>query len=234
MFSSKDSWLSDYDSVVQLGARIGAKIRERDEHESGTLHRNELDTSVERMVADYQKRLQSLKASLHKLSTSRNLSELEYEKRKGMLQELSDKYRQLEKAKSRGWAPSYQAVDVDGWGGGPGVGQRLSPEEVRVQQQAVIAEQDRGLDQLSQALRRQREVGLAINDEVEDQNLLIDDIQHGAEVANTKVRSQTRRIAEVRRKDSCRCTCLLWTIIVVLFILILIVVFVKYDGRPGY
>ena len=26
----------------------------------------------------------------------------------------------------------------------------------------------------------------------------------------------------------------LWTIIVVLFILILIVVFVKYDGRPGY
>jgi hypothetical protein len=92
MFSSKDSWLSDYDSVVQLGARIGAKIRERDEHESGTLHRNELDTSVERMVADYQKRLQSLKASLHKLSTSRNLSELEYEKRKGMLQELSDKY----------------------------------------------------------------------------------------------------------------------------------------------
>ena len=114
----------------------------------------QLDTSVERMVADYQKRLQSLKASLHKLSTSRNLweplvyhniailwwefvgnvhgtlaqcfcsqtvsfincywysefdlpclqcpslppsfflcrSELEYEKRKGMLQELSDKY----------------------------------------------------------------------------------------------------------------------------------------------
>ena len=37
--------------------------------------------------------------------------------------------------------------------------------------------------------------------------VLIDDIQHGAEVANTKVRSQTRRIAEVRRKDSCRCTC---------------------------
>ncbi|CAI8051245.1 hypothetical protein GBAR_LOCUS28062, partial [Geodia barretti] len=71
----------------------------------------------------------------------------------------------------------------------------------------VSSEQDQGLDQLSQALRRQREVGLVIQDEVVDQNLLIDDIQHGAEVANTKVRSQTRRIAEVRRKDSCRCTC---------------------------
>ena len=34
----------------------------------------------------------------------------------------------------------------------------------------VIPEQDRGLDQLSQALRRQREVGLAIQDEVVEQN----------------------------------------------------------------
>ena len=33
-----------------------------------------------------------------------------------------------------------------------------------------LTEQDRGLDQLSLALRRQREVGLAIQDEVEDQN----------------------------------------------------------------
>ena len=34
--------LSDYDSLVQLGARIGAKIRERDEHEKGSLHRNKV------------------------------------------------------------------------------------------------------------------------------------------------------------------------------------------------
>lgn len=35
---------------------------------------------------------------------------------------------------------SYQAVDgVDGWGEGPGMGQRLSADEVRMQQQAIIA-----------------------------------------------------------------------------------------------
>ena len=103
------------------------------------------------------------------------------------------------------------------------------------------AEQDKGLDQLSLALRRQAEVGLTIQGEVDDQNckrsvhipclvdthtlssypeiwvglgrlsvpiaVLIDDIHQGAEVADTKVRSQTRRIEQVRRKDSCRCTC---------------------------
>ena len=34
----------------------------------------------------------------------------------------------------------------------------------------VSTEQDRGLDQLSLALRRQREVGLTIQEEVEEQN----------------------------------------------------------------
>ena len=33
---------------------------------------------------------------------------------------------------------------MDGWGGGPGVGQRLSAEEVRMQQQAIIAGENRG------------------------------------------------------------------------------------------
>ena len=34
--------MSDYDSVVQLGARIGAKIRDRDEQERGSLQRNKV------------------------------------------------------------------------------------------------------------------------------------------------------------------------------------------------
>jgi hypothetical protein len=242
MFSSKDSWLSEYDSAVQLGARVGAKIRERDEQEKGSLHRNKLDSSVDQMIADYGKRLQNLKASLHKHSSTRKITELEYERRKGMLQELTEKYQQLEKAKYRGWAPSYQSVDgVTGseWSGGPGsggpgVGHRMTADEVRMQQQVIIAEQDRGLDQLSHALRRQREVGLAIQDEVVEQNVLIDDIHDGTQLADMKVRTQTRRVEAVRRKDSCKCTCLLWTTIIVLFILILVVVFVKYDNKPGY
>ena len=34
--------LSDYDSVVQLGARVGAKIRDRDGEERGSLQRNKV------------------------------------------------------------------------------------------------------------------------------------------------------------------------------------------------
>ena len=41
---------------------------------------------------------------------------------------------------------------------------------VRIFLHCVISEQDRGLDQLSHALRRQREVGLTIQGEVEEQN----------------------------------------------------------------
>lgn len=34
--------LSDYDSLVQLGAKIGVKIRDRDEQERGSLQRNKV------------------------------------------------------------------------------------------------------------------------------------------------------------------------------------------------
>ena len=37
--------------------------------------------------------------------------------------------------------------------------------------------------------------------------VLIDDIHDGTQLADMKVRTQTRRVEAVRRKDSCKCTC---------------------------
>lgn len=64
---------------------------------------------------------------------------------------------------------------MDPWEGGgathgPGSAQRLSLDEIRTQQQDMIGEQDKGLDHLSRALRRQQEVGLAIQGEITEHN----------------------------------------------------------------
>ena len=37
--------------------------------------------------------------------------------------------------------------------------------------------------------------------------VLIDDIHGATSVADDKIRVQTRRVEEVRRKDSCKCAC---------------------------
>ena len=43
-------------------------------------------------------------------------------------------------------------------------------EDIRMQQQDMIREQDKGLERVSNALRHQQRVGLAMQDEVKEQN----------------------------------------------------------------
>lgn len=43
-------------------------------------------------------------------------------------------------------------------------------EEIRQHQQEMIQEQDEGLEHLSKGLRNQQRMGLAMQDEVQDQN----------------------------------------------------------------
>lgn len=70
----------------------------------------------------------------------------------------------------------YNSTGMDPWderGGashGPGSAHRMSADEIRAQQQMIIDEQDQGLDEISKALRRQRDLGLAIQDEVGEHN----------------------------------------------------------------
>ena len=64
-------------------------------------------------------------------------------------------------------------MNLDPWeggGAGPGAAQRMSLDEIRQQQQDMITEQDHGLENLSRALKRQQEVGLAMQDEITEHN----------------------------------------------------------------
>ena len=83
------------------------------------------------------------------------------------------RYQQLQSSHKKGWSKDTTGLDPwegDGATHGPGSAQRLSMDEIRSQQQDMIAEQDKGLDHLSRALRRQQEVGLAIQGEITEHN----------------------------------------------------------------
>ena len=69
----------------------------------------------------------------------------------------------------------YNSTGLDPWeGGGPGAGpgsaQRMSVDQIRAEQQLIIDDQDKGLDELSKALRRQQQMGLDMQDEIQEHN----------------------------------------------------------------
>lgn len=74
----------------------------------------------------------------------------------------------------------YNSTGLDPWegggaggGAGPGAAQRMTMDQIRADQQAMIDDQDRGLDELSKALRRQQQMGLDMQDEIQEHNGMV-------------------------------------------------------------
>merc|ERR1712130_83702 len=86
--------------------------------------------------------------------------------------------------------------------------------------QEVIARQDQGLDDLAKIIRRQREIGITIGTEVDQQNEIIDDVTHLAETARGRLNHNTSQVDTILRRDKGNCA--LWLVVIALFIAIVI------------
>ncbi|XP_003382897.1 PREDICTED: syntaxin-8-like [Amphimedon queenslandica] len=218
-YRAQDTWSSDYDYLIDLSYQIESRL------EGGGAQVRSDD--VASMMSEYKQGLNSLKRQLKHHS----LSERERAQRQKQLDQLTDKLDQFNRigdSSSRSFGDhddTFQSHPYSsGLGGvGPGIGQRMTPDELQQQQRQMIAEQDRGLDAISAALRRQQKVGLAIQDEVSEHNVLIDDISAGTSRADARIRRETQRIEERRRKEKTWCSCILWTIAILLAIAIIVV-----------
>ncbi|GFS14812.1 syntaxin-8-like, partial [Elysia marginata] len=89
--------------------------------------------------------------------------------------------------------------------------------------------QDRGLDALSSVIGRQKQMALDIGNEVDDQNELLDDLNERVDRTDNRIQRETRHIKIVDRKSN---ACCYYVVIIVLFVAILIVALVPYNGRP--
>lgn len=93
-------------------------------------------------------------------------------------------------------------------------------EELRSEQKQILKEQDKGLENLSQVIARQKKLAMRIGTEIEDQNDIIDNIAVQIDHTSDRVSSETRHVSVVTEKDS---TFSYWLIIIGLFIAIIIV-----------
>nr|UEK51491.1 syntaxin 8-like protein [Parasacculina yatsui] len=93
--------------------------------------------------------------------------------------------------------------------------------DLRQHQRQLIREQDDHLECLAGVISRQRGMAAAINDEISEQNVLIDNITDLAERGTTRISQQSRQVRELSRHTSA--TCCYWVFIVALFVAIILV-----------
>ncbi|CBY24816.1 unnamed protein product [Oikopleura dioica] len=95
-----------------------------------------------------------------------------------------------------------------------------SDEAPLLSQQQAINQQDQALDDLATIIRRQRDIGITIGNEVDDQNVVIDNITDMTENSRGRLNRNTENIDNLLSRDKGNCT--LWLIVGGLFIVIIV------------
>eukprot|EP01108_Squamamoeba_japonica_P006354 TRINITY_DN5124_c0_g1_i4.p1 TRINITY_DN5124_c0_g1~~TRINITY_DN5124_c0_g1_i4.p1 ORF type:complete len:158 (-),score=45.56 TRINITY_DN5124_c0_g1_i4:106-537(-) len=89
----------------------------------------------------------------------------------------------------------------------------LDNQQLFSTQQKIVQQQDDQLDLLSHSIGRSKQVALAIDDEVTEQDALLQGLDAHVDRTGAKLRNTTRRVARTEKKASTKC---LWLLICLL------------------
>lgn len=84
---------------------------------------------------------------------------------------------------------------------------------------------DEAIEALHAAVKRQKEIGVAMNTEVDRHNEIIETITDRTGLLDDRVKRQTFLVKTIHRKAS---ACGLWTVIILLFIAIIVIAAVPF------
>eukprot|EP00123_Amoebidium_parasiticum_P005206 comp16444_c0_seq1/m.14387 comp16444_c0_seq1/g.14387 ORF comp16444_c0_seq1/g.14387 comp16444_c0_seq1/m.14387 type:complete len:230 (-) comp16444_c0_seq1:214-903(-) len=163
---------------------------------------------------------------------ARGLEASEKRQRQGVVAEARERLGLLEERCNDG--PQYPELDREellqgqgqGWGLDDDEATTLEVDEILERQRQTMAEQDRGLDSLAQAIGRQRAVGVAIFDEVDEQNMLLDELDDHMDATSSRVHASTNRVRQLLDSDASKKGCALLVALVVALGVLIVLVFV--------
>lgn len=102
---------------------------------------------------------------------------------------------------------------------------RSENEQVQRIQQVLLDDQDKTLDELSNAISRQRDLSLHISSELEVQENLLDELDHDLDFTSTRLTRANKRMDSLFRKIAKDGAC--WTIFGLVAILLFLIVLLK-------
>ncbi|KAE8577255.1 hypothetical protein XENTR_v10004501 [Xenopus tropicalis] len=228
-----DPWLATYDDTYQLAQEIAEKLHERNRYLRNGENPVKINVALRSLMQNLSGKIGQLKESLLRSVSTRQITQLEGDRRQNLVDELLTKERQLQTSFQREGAEP-DLVRSSLMAGGARSSSRNNPwvleepeetrgftfQEIKQQQHQIIREQDAGLDALSSILARQKQMGQDIGNELDEQNEIIDDVSALVDTTDSKIRNQTRHIKLVDGKSG---SCAMMVVIVLLLVAIVVV-----------
>lgn len=169
---NSSTWMVDYESCVSLGQRAIAEFVRRDERGDTN------SAEARKIVVLLVKRASMLAESLDSLARDGLLMQGELDRRTKLLNSLQDTIESL--GHRLGRSHTSRVIGNTGASAKKNAGLDLLDATGHVDyQRDEIRSQDRRLVGITEALRRQRAIGLAISDEIAAQNELVNRVETG-------------------------------------------------------
>nr|XP_008527516.1 PREDICTED: syntaxin-8 isoform X2 [Equus przewalskii] len=177
-----DPWFSTYDSTCQIAQEIAEKIQQRNQYERNGENTTKLTVTIRALLQNLKEKIALLKDLLLRAVSTRQITQLEGDRRQNLLDDLVTRERLLLASfKNEGAEPDLIRSSLMTGGAKRGVPnpwlfeepeetRGLGFDEIRQQQQKIIQEQDAGLDALSSIISRQKQMGQEIGNELDEQN----------------------------------------------------------------
>lgn len=228
----KDTWMEEYKALEKSGDAIMESITQRNRTNNSGGDALKLSAKIRQAQNNFTYDFNSLKRDLETALKSGTVSQKEYDRRKNLLNETDIRRIQIQKAfEDNGQGASGSAFGITNMGYEQEdyeteATQAFSNSDLQQQQQTHLKVQDKGLERISAIVKRQKEIGLTIGNELDEQNEIIEDITHKTEQVGDRVNRQTKGIGMVSAKEGSVCG--YYFVIVLLFAAIVAVIILKF------
>lgn len=224
---SSEKWLNDYKTIERLVQTISQNLSERSKYPKSSTNYGKISLSVRTLISKLSNNITNLSRDLDDLSIGAKLTTLELNRRVTLLNQLKTNQKQFEqmvrdessstKDKLMGQQSndliSFQPQETE-------VTAAMSSDQLVAYQDRILADQDKGLENLSSIIGNQKKIATTIGGEVNRQNVLIDSMGDRMEQLNDRLITQTQKIRFIDRKST---TCGIWFLIILLLVTIIVI-----------
>eukprot|EP00041_Stephanoeca_diplocostata_P002910 m.30573 g.30573 ORF g.30573 m.30573 type:complete len:250 (+) comp13875_c0_seq2:172-921(+) len=242
--SRGDKWLSDYERACSKADEAQAAINERDRLARTGQNASKVTSQIRRLLNELAMNVQSLEDSVNIAGREYHITDAEFNRRQNLVATLKGRRDDLQGNFSResGGGRGGGGGGGDGGGGygeygrnelfgGPESGddrrrtfeesdatRGYDSHELLARQQTVMRDQDKGLDILQQSIARQKNMGLAIGNEIDDQNDMLDELGEAMDNTDHRLTRETQHVIRVteKAKSGGMCCCIVLLIIAII------------------
>ncbi|XP_018573230.1 syntaxin-8 [Anoplophora glabripennis] len=230
LFLEEDPWLTEYESCEKLYRDIMEQLTFRQQHSRTSNTYSQISANVRLRLKQFNNEVGQLNQKLEVITKSGNITLAESERRTRQIEVLHSKAIQMKKifeeqVISKLNEDRHQIIgpSTSEWAssGDERVNNTFSSvTDLKTNQKKMLEEQERGLENLSDVISRQKNIAHTISSEVDFHNEILDGLGNQMEQTNERVRTETRHIDVVGNTDK---TCIYWVVIILLFISIIAV-----------